>query len=60
MAGSQELKLLLQRAGMSGSQEEVELVAPLYKGYREQVDALYSLGLEGEEVQGGFMSQELD
>ena len=58
MVTNQELRLLFERAGLSPSQERLDLVSPVFQGFLEQLEALHSLDLEGEEVQGGFMPQD--
>ena len=52
-----ELRLLLKRIDLTLTEEEMKWVAPVFQGYLEQLKALHSLDLEGEEVGGGFMPQ---
>ena len=56
-SGDGELEALFRRIDLTLTQEELEMVTPVFEGFLGQLRDLHSLDLEGEEVQGGFNPQ---
>ena len=49
------LKLLLERAGLNVSTEEIRRLQPYYELYLEALNTLYKVELQDEEVAGTFI-----
>ena len=53
-----EVEVLLRRARLNLSEEEIAWMKQAFAGYHAQLEALMALDLEGEEVGTSFMSGE--
>ena len=51
------IRLLLQRAGLTLPDEEIEKLLPYYRRNKERLEVLHAAGLEKEEVGGVFPPQ---
>ena len=54
---SDQVQIMMQRAGLKLSQERIENLTKMLEEYRPRLELLYSIDLEGEETAGVFPAQ---
>ena len=54
---SDQVQIMMQRAGIKLSQERIESLTKMLEEYRPRLELLYSIDLEGEETAGVFPAQ---